>query len=61
MYAEKASQDYEIEDWLKDVEHIQLLPMRKQHSQRAGSPAISLVQRSDRKRVATAGSLIAQL
>ena len=61
IYADKAYNDYEIEDWLKEVEHIQLLPMRKKNSKRALSPSISLVQSYHRKRVATAGSLIAQL
>jgi len=53
--------DYEIEDLLKAVDHIQLLPIRKKNSTRALSPFISFVQRYHRKRVETAGSLIAQL
>ena len=61
IYADKAYNDYEIEDWLKEVEHIQLLPMRKKNSKRALSPSISFVQSYHRKRVETAGSLIAQL
>jgi len=61
MYADKASNDYEIEDLLKEVDHIQLLPMRKKNAKRALSPSISFVQSSHRKRVETAGSLIAQL
>jgi hypothetical protein len=35
MYADKASNDYEIEDLLKEIDHIQLLPMRKKNSKRA--------------------------
>ena len=61
IYADKAYNDYEIEDVLKEVEHIQLLPIRKKNSKRALSPSISFVQSYYRKRVETAGSLIAQL
>src|SRR5687767_2907806 len=61
IYADKAYNDYEIEDLLKEVEHIQLLPMRKKHSKRALSPSISFVQSYYRKRVETAGSLIERL
>jgi hypothetical protein len=53
--------DYEIEDVLKDVEHIQLLPIRKKNSKRDLSPSISFVQSYHRKQVETAGSLLAQL
>ena len=61
IYADKAYNDYEIEDLLKDVDHIHLLPMRKKNSKRALSPSISFVQSYYRKRVETAGSLIEQL
>jgi Transposase DDE domain len=61
IYADKAYNDYEIEDLLQAVEHIQLIPMRKKNSKRALPPYISFVQRYHRKRVETAGSLIAQL
>ena len=61
IYADKAYNDYEIEDLLKEVEHIHLLPMRKKNSKRALSSSISFVQSYYRKRVETAGSLIAQL
>ena len=61
IYADKAYNAYEIEDLLKDVDHIQLLPMRKKNSKRALSPSISFVQRYYRKRVEPAGSLIEQL
>jgi hypothetical protein len=61
IYADKAYNDYEIEDLLQDVDHIQLLPMRKKNSKRALSPSISFVQSYYRKRVETAGSLIEQL
>ena len=61
IYADKAYNDYEIEYLLQDVDHIQLLPMRKKNSKRAVSPSISFVQSYYRKRVETAGSLIVQL
>jgi Transposase DDE domain len=61
IYADKAYNDYEIEDLLKEVDHIQLIPIRKKNSKRALPPSISFVQRYHRKRVETAGSLIAQL
>jgi DDE family transposase len=61
IYADKAYNDYEIEDLLKEVDHIQLMPMRKKNSTRALPPYISFVQSYHRQRVETAGSLIAQL
>ncbi len=61
IYADKAYNDYEIEDLLQEVDHIQLIPIRKKNSQRALPPYISFVQRYHRKRVETAGSLIEQL
>ena len=61
IYADKAYNDYEIEDLLKEVNHIDLLPMRKKNSKRALSPSVTFVQSYHRKRVETAGSLIEQL
>jgi hypothetical protein len=61
IYADKAYNDYEIEDLLKEVDHLQLLPMRKKNSKRALPQTISFVQSYHRKRVETAGSLIEQL
>jgi Transposase DDE domain len=61
IYADKAYNDYEIEDLLKEVEHIHLLPMRKKNSKRALSPSVTFVQSYHRKRVETAWSLIEQL
>ena len=61
IYADKAYNDYEIEDLLKEVDHLQLLPMRKKNSKRVLPPCISFVQSYHRKRVETAGSLIEQL
>jgi hypothetical protein len=61
IYADRAYNDYEIEDLLKEVDHIQLLPMRKKNSKRALPPEVSFVQHYHRKRVETAGSLIEQM
>lgn len=61
IYADKAYNDYEIEDLLKEIEHIYLLPLRKKNSKRAASPALSFMQSYHRKMVETAGSLIEQL
>jgi Transposase DDE domain len=61
IYADKAYNDYEIEDLLKEVDHIELLPMRKKNAKRALSPSICFVQHYYRKMVETAGSLIEQL
>ncbi len=61
IYADKAYNDYAIEDLLKEGDHIQLIPMRKKNSKRALPPYISFVQSYHRKRVETAGSLIEQL
>jgi hypothetical protein len=61
IYADKAYNDYEIEDLLKEVDHIQLIPMRKKNSKRTLPPYVSFVQSYHRKRVETAGSLIEQL
>jgi protein associated with RNAse G/E len=60
IYADKAYNDYEIEDFLKEVNHMHLLPMRKKNSKRALSPSVTFVQHYHRKRVETAGSLIEQ-
>jgi hypothetical protein len=61
IYADRAYNDYEIEDLLKEVEHIQLVPMRKKNSQRAVPPYVSFVQHYYRKMIETAGSLIEQM
>jgi len=61
IYADKAYNDYELEDLLKAVEPIHLLPRRKKNSKRALSPSVTFVQSYHRKRVETAGSLIEQL
>jgi len=61
IYADRAYNDYEIEDLLKEVEHIHLVPMRKKNATRILPPYVSFVQHYHRKRIETAGSLIEQL
>jgi hypothetical protein len=61
IYADKAYNDYEIEDLLQEVDHISLMPMRKKNSKRALPSCVTFVQNYYRKRVETAGSLIEQL
>lgn len=61
IYADKAYNDYEIEDLLQEVDHISLIPIRKKNSKRALPPCVTFVQNYYRKRVETAGSLIEQL
>ena len=61
IYADKAYNDYDIEDLLQAVDHIHLIPMRKKNSKRALAPSVTFVQSYHRKRVETAGSLIEQL
>src|SRR5207248_85703 len=60
IYADKAYNNYEIEDLMKEAKHIHLLPMRKKNSKRAKTPSLCFVQSYHRKRVETAGSLIEQ-
>ena len=43
IYADKAYNDYEIEDLLKEVDHIMLLPIRKKNSKRALPPEVAFV------------------
>jgi len=61
VYSDRAYNDYEIEDLLKEVDHIILLPMRKKNSKRALPPYVTFVQHYYRKMVETAGSLIERL
>ena len=56
VYADKAYNDYEIEDLLAEVEHIRLLPVRKKNSRRPLSASARYLQSYYRKRVEMAGS-----
>jgi hypothetical protein len=60
IYADKAYDDYENEDLLNEVDHIQLLPIRRR-TRKELCPPLSFVRSYYRKRVETAGSLIEQL
>src|SRR5262245_58622423 len=61
IYADKAYNDYAIEDLLQEVDYIKMMPISKKKLKRDLPPYISFVQSYHRKRVETAGSLIAQL
>ena len=56
VYADKAYNDYEIEDLLAEMEDIHLLPIRKKNSKRPLSASTRFSQSYHRKRVETAGS-----
>ena len=56
VYADKAYNDYEIEDLLAEAEDIHLLPIRKKNSKRPLSASTRFSQSYHRKRVETAGS-----
>ena len=58
VYADKAYNDYEIEDLLAEAEHISLLPIRKKNSKRPLPASTRFLQSYHRKRVETAGSLL---
>jgi hypothetical protein len=61
IYADRAYNDYEIEDLLQEIDHIALTPMRKKNSKRQLPAYVSFVQHYHRKRIETAGSLIEQM
>jgi hypothetical protein len=60
IYADKAYNNYEIEDLLQEAAQIHLLPMRKKNTKRALPQEIVFVQHYHRKRIETVGSLIEQ-
>jgi hypothetical protein len=61
VYADKAYNDYEIEDVLAEAADIHLSPIRKQQSTRAVPPYITYVQHDHRKMIETVGSLIERM
>ena len=61
VYADKAYNDYEIEDLLLEAENINLSAMRKSNSKRPVLGYVQFLQHHKRKVVETAGSLISQL
>jgi hypothetical protein len=61
VYADKAYNDYKIEDLLRNVDQISLLPIRKKNSKRLLPPYISFIQHYYRKRIETVGSLLERM
>jgi Transposase DDE domain len=58
VYVDKAYNDDVMEDVLLEASHMQLYPMRKQHSKRTLPPYSAYVQHDYRKRIETVGSLM---
>jgi hypothetical protein len=61
IYADKAYNDYDLEDALIEAVHIQLCPIRKKHSKRTVPPYLAYVQHYYRKMIETVGSLIERI
>ena len=61
IYADKAYNNYEIEDLLKELEDIYLLPVRKHNLKRQFNGAVRYLQNLHRKAVETANSMITKL
>jgi hypothetical protein len=61
VYADKAYNDYAMEDVLREAPHIRLYPIRKKHSTRALPPYLAYVQHYYRKRIETVGSFLERM
>jgi Transposase DDE domain len=61
VYADKAYNDYAMEDVLLEASHIQLYLIRKKNSKRTLPPYIAYVQHYYRNRIETVGSLIERM
>lgn len=61
VYADKAYNDYDIEDLLEEACQIHLMPIRKKNSKRTEPAYIEFVQQYERKRIETVGSLVERL
>ena len=61
VYADKAYNDYNIEDLLDEACGISLMPLRKKNSKRSVPAYVKFVQQIHRKRIETAGSLLHRL
>jgi hypothetical protein len=61
IYADKAYNDYAMEDVLLEAAHIQLYSIRKKHSTRTLPPSIAYVQHDYRKKLETVGSLLERM
>ena len=61
VYADKAYNDYAMEDVLLEASQIRLYPLRNKHAKRPLPPYIAYVQHDYRKRIDTVGSLIERM
>ena len=61
VYADKAYNDYAMEDILLEASQIRLYPIRKKHAKRPLPPYIAYVQHDYRKRIETVGSLLERM
>jgi hypothetical protein len=61
IYADKAYNDYDLEDALIEAAHIQLCPIRKKNSKRTVPLYLSYVRHYYRKMIETVGSLIERI
>lgn len=61
IYADKAYNDYEMEDVLLEAAAIHLSPIRKKNSKRTLPPSMAYVQHYYRKRIETVGSLLERM
>jgi len=61
VYADKAYNDYEVEDLLMEAENIKLSAMRKHNSKRPVEGYVQFLQHYKRKVIETTGSLLSQL
>jgi hypothetical protein len=61
VYADKAYNDYDIENLLEEAGDIHLMPIRKKNSKRLEPAYVEFVQHYERKQIETVGSLIERL
>jgi hypothetical protein len=61
IYADRAYNDYAMEDVLLEAAHVQLCPIRKKRSTRTLPPCIAYVQHYYRKMIETVGSLLERM
>ena len=61
VYADKASNDYQMEDTLLEAAEIHLSPIRRKNSPSMLPPYSAYVQHDYRKRIETVGSLLERM
>ena len=61
VYGDSAFTLYEIEDLLREIDDIELTPMRKKNSKRPASASLAYLQAVGHKQVETAGSISSTL